>query len=56
MALVVDFTPESPHGPPAEVRLTAEEVSAELSAGGLEVETLVEGLPWQYVVRGRVAR
>ena len=50
---VVDFTPESPHGPPPAMRLPAEKVAAELSSAGLEVEILEEVLPWQYVVRGR---
>jgi predicted methyltransferase len=55
VVLVVDFTAESPHGPPARMRLPPEQVGAELSAGGFEVEVLDESLPWQYVVRGRVA-
>jgi SAM-dependent methyltransferase len=50
--LVVDFTPESPHGPPAAMRLSADQVSAELAAGGFEVEILEESLPNQYVIRG----
>jgi cyclopropane fatty-acyl-phospholipid synthase-like methyltransferase len=54
--LVVDFTADSPHGPPARMRLAAEEVAAELSAGGLAAEIVPETLPWQYVVRGRAAR
>jgi len=53
---VVDFTTDSPHGPPVEMRLDAEQVSAELFAAGLEVEVLPESLPWQYVVRGRTRR
>ncbi len=51
--VVVDFAPESPHGPPPAMRLPQEDVAAELSSAGLEVEILEESLPWQYVVRGR---
>jgi len=54
--LVVDFTLASPHGPPPPMRLSAEEVAAELAAGGLAVEVVPETLPWQYVVRGRPRR
>lgn len=54
--LIVDFTPESPHGPPARMRLSPERVRAELSAGGLHAEVLPETLPWQYAVRGRAPR
>ena len=50
---VVDYTPESPRGPPPSMRLSADQVSAELSAGGLDVEILEESLPNQYVIRGR---
>jgi len=49
--LVVDFTMDSPHGPPASMRLTAEQVAAELEAGGLTTEIVQETLPYQYVVR-----
>ena len=48
---IVDFTREAPHGPPAEMRLTAAEVSEELAAAGFEIATLDEELPHQYVVR-----
>lgn len=51
--LVVDFTADSPQGPPAAMRLTAEQVSAELEAGGLTTEILQEELPYQYVVRAQ---
>ncbi len=50
--LVVDFTAESPHGPPADARLTPEQVAAELDAGGFDATVLEEELPYQYVVRG----
>lgn len=51
--LVVDFTSDSPHGPPEPMRLPAAAVAAELAAGGLAVEILSETLPFQYAVRGR---
>ena len=51
--LVVDFTADSPRGPPLDLRLTEEAVAAELRAGGLEVDVLEETLPYQYAVRGR---
>jgi len=50
---VVDFTEESPVGPPRRHRLRSEQVAEELSAGGLEVSQLEEELPNQYVVMGR---
>lgn len=50
--VVVDFTKEAPHGPPPAHRLTAEEVVAELAAGGLAARILDEDLPYQYVVVG----
>ncbi len=49
--LVVDFTRESPHGPPPEMRLSADAVVSELSAGGLDASVVEEDLPYQYVVR-----
>lgn len=49
--LVVDFTADSPHGPPREARLPPEQVIAELRAGGLEAELVEETLPNQYVVK-----
>lgn len=50
--MVVDFTLESPEGPPKEHRLPPEAVAEELRAGGFEVEILEETLPRQYVVVG----
>ena len=50
---VVDFTRDSPSGPPVEERLDPERVVAELTAGGLEAATVDETLPRQYVVAGR---
>lgn len=50
--LIVDFTMESPHGPPQEMRLTDDTVLGELGAAGFVVERLEEPLPYQYIVAG----
>ncbi len=50
---VVDFTPQAERGPPPAMRVSAEAVIAELTAGGLVAEVVSETLPDQYVVRGR---
>lgn len=50
---VVDFTKDSPHGPPARHRLTAREVASEIRSGGLEPEVVEERLPHQWIVVGR---
>ncbi len=51
--LVVDFTLDSPHGPPASMRVPPETVREELEAAGLRAEIVAgEELPMQYVVRG----
>lgn len=51
---VVDFTVDSPHGPPRSARLAPDTVAADLRAAGLTTEVLADaGLPHQYVVRGR---
>jgi predicted methyltransferase len=52
--LIVDFTAESPFGPSEEHRLSIDTVTSELRAAGLNVRTLEESLPHQYVVEGRV--
>ena len=49
--LVVDFTRDSPHGPPPEMRLPAQAVADELAAAGLETAVVEESLPYQYAVR-----
>jgi len=51
---IVDFTKESPHGPPPRARLSPEEVMGDLRGGGLE-PTVIAGasLPHQFVVTGR---
>jgi predicted methyltransferase len=51
--LIVDFTMESPVGPPVEHRLPIDAVSRELEEAGFAVEVLDEDLPNQYVVAGR---
>lgn len=52
--VVVDFLKEETEGfgPPVRMRLTAEQVLAELSAGGLEASIVEETLPRHYIVRG----
>ncbi len=49
---VVDFTRDSPSGPPVEERLDSEQVITELANGGLEAMVVEETLPRQYVVAG----
>lgn len=51
---VVDFFPdrEIPVGPKKEERLSPEQVSGELRAAGLEVESNLDLLPYQYIVVG----
>ena len=51
--VVVDFTAESPEGPPAHARLAPATVIAELQAGGFSARTVAENLPFQYVVIGQ---
>lgn len=48
--VVVDFTKESPKGPPKEHKLAAEDVVRELTAAGLNARVAEETLPDQYVV------
>ncbi len=50
---VVDFTRDSPSGPPVEERLDPEQVITELTGGGLEAAAVEETLPRQYIVAGR---
>ncbi len=50
---VVDFTHDSPSGPPVSERLDPEQVVTELAAGGLEAAVVEETLPRQYIVAGR---
>ena len=54
LLLIVDFTMDSPVGPPPERRLTSDTVVRELEAAGFATEVVAESLPYQYVVAGRV--
>jgi predicted methyltransferase len=51
--LIVDFTAESPEGPPAKARLSPATVIADLEAGGFSARTISESLPIQYAVVGQ---
>lgn len=55
LLLIVDFTPDAPEGPPPAMRLTSDQISAELRAAGFAVELVTEDLPRQYVLRARPA-
>lgn len=50
---VVDYTLDSPHGPPRDHRLPADRVIDELSRGGFDATLGEEDLPYQYVVVGK---
>jgi len=52
--VIVDFLPEATEGfgPPLAMRLGADQVMRELTAGGLRGELLPESMPRHYVVRG----
>lgn len=50
--VVVDFTPDSPHGPPAKHRVAAEQIVKELTEAGFEATVAQEELPYQYVIIG----
>jgi ubiquinone/menaquinone biosynthesis C-methylase UbiE len=50
IVFIVDFTKESPHGPPAHARLSPEDVSADLRNAGLEPKKVEAGLPHQYMI------
>jgi predicted methyltransferase len=54
LLLIVDFTIDSPEGPPPHMRLTRDTVARELAGAGFAVEVVEESLPYQYVVAGRV--
>lgn len=45
---IIDFTMESPEGPPKKHRITKEEVVKELAAAGLRLDKEVNELPHQY--------
>ncbi len=52
LVVVVDFLaePTEGFGPPLEMRLKAEQVASELSAGGFATEIISESLPRHYIV------
>jgi cyclopropane fatty-acyl-phospholipid synthase-like methyltransferase len=52
MVAVVDFTMESPMGPPRHHRLRPEQIAHELEAGGLHASVSPVQLPNQYIVIG----
>ena len=54
LLLIIDFTMESPHGPPPQMRLTGDTVLGELQAAGFVPERLEESLPYQYAIAGRL--
>lgn len=49
---IVDFTKDSPVGPPAEHRLESSAVEAELQAAGFQTRVVEAELPNQYIVAG----
>lgn len=53
LVVIVDFTLDSPAGPPVEKRVGPEEAIAELRQGGLTAVLAEETLPYQYVVKAR---
>jgi hypothetical protein len=48
----VDFTREAEHGPPRELRLSAEQVLQELRAAGLHAALSETRLPEQFIALG----
>ena len=50
---VVDYTLDSPSGPPREERLAPEQIVDELARGGLASAQIEESLPRQFIVVGR---
>jgi hypothetical protein len=50
--VVVDFRLDATRGPPAELRLSHEQVASELNAGGLVPQIIDTPLTEQYVVEG----
>lgn len=50
---IVDFTLDSPHGPPRDHRLEPSLAISELEAGGMKAEQAAANLPHQWVVRAR---
>lgn len=54
LLLIVDFTIDSPEGPPPQMRLPYDAVIRELEVAGFAVKVLQESLPYHYVIAGRV--
>lgn len=50
---IVDWTKESPMGPPPEFRIPPDFVMKTLQEAGFQVELVEEPLPRQYVIKGR---
>ena len=48
---IVDYTKESPQGPPPEFRFPPEEVIAALKSASLEASVVEESLPHQFIVK-----
>ena len=53
MVLIVDYAPESPTGPPPELRMRPEAVIAELKQAGFTAQVIAETLPRQFIVVGQ---
>ncbi|RVU48032.1 methyltransferase domain-containing protein [Lujinxingia sediminis] len=53
---IVDYDKDSPQGPPAQHRMTPEQIIAELEAGGFEAELHELTLERQFLVVGRLPR
>jgi SAM-dependent methyltransferase len=51
--MIVDFTREAAHGPPAAMRIPPADIVATLRGAGLDAAVAAETLPDQYVVIGR---
>jgi cyclopropane fatty-acyl-phospholipid synthase-like methyltransferase len=50
--VIVDYTAESPMGPPREFRLSPEAIMKDLEGGGLRTRLVPETLPNQFIVLG----
>ena len=53
---IVEFTLDSPHGPPADHRIAPDALEAELKSAGFETSRPAIALPYQYVVSARPSR